>query len=35
MALLYLALGATWLEIEPPEMFVSWDKRGLPVRSGQ
>ena len=35
MMLLYLALGATWFEIEPWEMFMTPDERGLPTRSEQ
>ncbi len=35
MMALYLALGATWFEIEGPEMFLAWDERGLPIRSPQ
>jgi len=35
MLALYLALGATWFEIEGFDMFLAWDAKGLPVRSPQ
>jgi len=35
MMALYLALGATWFEIEDSGMFLAWDEQGLPTRSTQ